>query len=681
MPIINPFKNLPSLKVKKAQQTAALKVTDSPYAGRPQATAPASTVQGAALASTLNQAVSPQSNVATFRNLQPATNIPQAPTLTQQAAATPTVAPTLKQPTTAQMFGMTGAEASKKFGVSRGAAAPTPAVPQAPTPTPTAAPPAPTPAPAAPSDTQLQALQSQYLSSLKPSEEEVRLQQQINSLISGRDLGVAGLSGQGRGIPLSLVEGQQGKLMEQAALQAAPLQRQLALLQAQRTASQQAAEKQIGFEKDRLSRETQKQDDSVVIGNSLINRATGEVIYQSPQDIKTSIEKINGRTVLINKETGEVIKDLGGVDAKVTTTYKEIDGKLTKIITDEQGNTISIEPMETTDGTKTITTSTGEVINIGEKQLSPTQATLLAEGRQLSFVLDPLYKIIDKNSNLFDPILGKLGQLNPYYEKAQKIDDDLRRSSQVIGRYMEGGVLRKEDEEKYRRMLPKLTDTSGVAKDKLDGVAELLEKKQREYIESFARAGYDVSGFVDEQSPTQQVSNITGQQFQDWLNSSPVSIRQQAKNLYDSGITDYQDIYNVFNKPIGFNNDLSKSINGSSNASKIAMAIKQVESGGNYQATGASGEYGAYQFMPATWNQWASKYLGNPNAPMTQMNQDIVAQKKIDELLKQGYTAKQIALIWNGGTPVVKKGVNKYGVRYDSGAYSNKVINTLNNLV
>ena len=111
-----------------------------------------------------------------------------------------------------------------------------------------------------------------------------------------------------------------------------------------------------------------------------------------------------------------------------------------------------------------------------------------------------------------------------------------------------------------------------------------------------------------------------------------------------------------------------------SNARTIADAIKQVESSGNYEAKGASGENGAYQFMPATWKGWAKQWLGDANAPMTKANQDMVAEKQIQSWLDQGYTAKEIALLWNGGSTKEKKGVNSKGVAYDSGAYARKVL-------
>jgi hypothetical protein len=112
-------------------------------------------------------------------------------------------------------------------------------------------------------------------------------------------------------------------------------------------------------------------------------------------------------------------------------------------------------------------------------------------------------------------------------------------------------------------------------------------------------------------------------------------------------------------------------------AKAIAGAIKQTESGGKYDIKGKSGEYGAYQYMPATWKEWAGKYLGDPNAQMTPINQDTVAEKQIDSWIKQGYGPEQIASMWNSGSPNAylqgKSGVNQYGAAYNVGNYVNKV--------
>lgn len=110
---------------------------------------------------------------------------------------------------------------------------------------------------------------------------------------------------------------------------------------------------------------------------------------------------------------------------------------------------------------------------------------------------------------------------------------------------------------------------------------------------------------------------------------------------------------------------------------KLAKAIAQIESGGK-QRKGASGEFGIFQFMPATWKSISKQVMGR-EVPQTPENETRVAMLKIQQLLEKGHTPKQVALIWNtslGGVekPLVKRGVNSKGVKYDSEAYANKVI-------
>lgn len=108
----------------------------------------------------------------------------------------------------------------------------------------------------------------------------------------------------------------------------------------------------------------------------------------------------------------------------------------------------------------------------------------------------------------------------------------------------------------------------------------------------------------------------------------------------------------------------------------LAKAIRQHESGGNYQARGGSGEFGAYQYMPATWQSWAKKYLGSSTAEMNKINQNKVAYFRIKEWKDQGYNPAQIAAAWNSGSPhnwQSKVGVNKYGVRYNVPKYVKSV--------
>lgn len=108
-------------------------------------------------------------------------------------------------------------------------------------------------------------------------------------------------------------------------------------------------------------------------------------------------------------------------------------------------------------------------------------------------------------------------------------------------------------------------------------------------------------------------------------------------------------------------------------SARIMETIRNLESGGDYNAKGKSGEFGAYQFMPDTWANWSKEVFGEPAQP-TPENQDRVARAKIQEWVKQGYEPRQVASLWNSGEPnwTGKKGVNDQGVEYDTPAYVEK---------
>jgi hypothetical protein len=69
------------------------------------------------------------------------------------------------------------------------------------------------------------------------------------------------------------------------------------------------------------------------------------------------------------------------------------------------------------------------------------------------------------------------------------------RVKQVIGKALEGGVLRKEDEAKYARILPTIGDPDQVVLTKLNGLDTAIKQRLEQQIETLAQAGYNVSGF------------------------------------------------------------------------------------------------------------------------------------------------------------------------------------------
>lgn len=115
-------------------------------------------------------------------------------------------------------------------------------------------------------------------------------------------------------------------------------------------------------------------------------------------------------------------------------------------------------------------------------------------------------------------------------------------------------------------------------------------------------------------------------------------------------------------------------------AVNLTKAIRQTESGGNFQAQGKSGEYGAYQFTEPTWDTYAKDAGVNvalKDATPEQQNQ--VAYAKIKQWKDAGNNIGQIASMWNAGEKNKdaylngNSGTNKYGVHYDTGAYAKSV--------
>lgn len=68
---------------------------------------------------------------------------------------------------------------------------------------------------------------------------------------------------------------------------------------------------------------------------------------------------------------------------------------------------------------------------------------------------------------------------------------------QVIGKALEGGVLRKEDEAKYLLMLPALTDSAEIAQSKLDTLQTMLEERYNARLQYLEDTGYNIKGLAN----------------------------------------------------------------------------------------------------------------------------------------------------------------------------------------
>lgn len=93
----------------------------------------------------------------------------------------------------------------------------------------------------------------------------------------------------------------------------------------------------------------------------------------------------------------------------------------------------------------------------------------------------------ENGSNI--PVIGNLLAKIPGNTNAQTLQADVARVKQVIGKALEGGVLRKEDEEKYAKILPTLNDTDAVAQYKIKQIAGDLNRKLAFYKKNLGKGG------------------------------------------------------------------------------------------------------------------------------------------------------------------------------------------------
>lgn len=155
-------------------------------------------------------------------------------------------------------------------------------------------------------------------------------------------------------------------------------------------------------------------------------------------------------------------------------------------------------------------------------QLSATETLKVAEGKAIPDTLDVIEKSLENNKDLlagttFKPWAKMSAAVRSNTgEKEQIFDAELRSASQQFGRYMEGGVLRKEDEDKYRLMFPQLSDTEAVAKAKLQNVREMMMRKQQTDLDALKAQGKSTAGLEFSKkavSNAGKVVNVGGKKF------------------------------------------------------------------------------------------------------------------------------------------------------------------------
>lgn len=183
----------------------------------------------------------------------------------------------------------------------------------------------------------------------------------------------------------------------------------------------------------------------------------------------------NGNTVIVNKNTGKIINDLGG--AKTKDVSISLEG-----LTPEQANDPFISKLLRT---------------AGGKPLTDTFAQRLDKGLT---VLDQIGVLQQNIANVkTGPIVGAFKGANPWDTNAQTIKAQLNAIVPNLARgvYGEVGVLTDNDIATYSKTLPNLNSTEDIRNAVLGITVDLIGKSIKRTLEVNASNGKDVSQFVD----------------------------------------------------------------------------------------------------------------------------------------------------------------------------------------
>ena len=200
-------------------------------------------------------------------------------------------------------------------------------------------------------------------------------------------------------------------------------------------------------------------------------------------------ETLKSGTIVIRDGTGKVVSTLKPSVTSGTGNgfSSSVEGWANLLATGQA--TISNVPTNIRD--KVVSYITTNDIDI-KRQLDTASIKEITQTESALASLEDLRTVIQNNLQFVGPIAG-LAKFNPWSD-ARKAQSDIDRVRQTVGKALEGGVLRKEDEEKYKKILATLGDTPSTALYKIDSLVSTLERDIQSYKENQLSAGRFVEG-------------------------------------------------------------------------------------------------------------------------------------------------------------------------------------------
>ena len=130
-----------------------------------------------------------------------------------------------------------------------------------------------------------------------------------------------------------------------------------------------------------------------------------------------------------------------------------------------------------------------------KSKLSQTAVENLSAGKNDALnALDSVERLLDTWDYTSWPLWG-LATYNPKATKTISANQKFGIAAQVVGKFLEWGKLAEWDIKRYKALLPDVSDTPEVAKNKLEQTKKLIIENYNWQLDSSARAWYNVSNF------------------------------------------------------------------------------------------------------------------------------------------------------------------------------------------
>lgn len=136
---------------------------------------------------------------------------------------------------------------------------------------------------------------------------------------------------------------------------------------------------------------------------------------------------------------------------------------------------------------------------LGE-QVPAGQATTLGEAESAVKNISDLNTLIEtanipkgKLAGRYSQLLGSM-ELGDTGVEASQVQNAADSAAQVIGTYLEGGKLTAEDYNRYKKLVPSITESSETRQAKAANLIKMIENKRAGQVSGLKQLGFNVSG-------------------------------------------------------------------------------------------------------------------------------------------------------------------------------------------